>query len=42
MSSGSKGKPIPISNAEASQISERVLQGVEKPRPSVVVALQLT
>ena len=33
---GSKGKPTPISNSEAEQISERVLQGVEKPRPSVV------
>ena len=33
---GSKGKPIPISNSEASKISEQVLQGIEKPRPSIV------
>lgn len=32
---GTKGKPTPISDLEASQISEKVLQGIEKPRPSV-------
>ena len=32
---GSKGMPIPISNTEASKISEQVLQGIEKPRHSV-------
>ena len=32
---GTKGKPIPISNSEASKISEQVLQGIEKPRHSV-------
>ena len=33
---GSKGKPIPISNAEAEKISEQVLQGVEKPKHSII------
>ena len=33
---GSKGKPIPISNSEAAKISEQVLQGIEKPKPSIV------
>jgi len=33
---GTKGKPIPISNSEASKISEQVLQGIEKPRPSII------
>jgi len=32
---GSKGMPIPISNTEAAKISEQVLQGIQKPRPSV-------
>ena len=32
---GSKGMPIPISNAEAAKISEQVLQGIEKPKPSI-------
>ena len=32
---GVKGKPTPISNSEAAKISEQVLQGIEKPRPSV-------
>lgn len=32
---GSKGKPTPISNSEANKISEQVLQGIEKPRPSI-------
>ena len=32
---GSKGKPVPISNSEASKISEQVLQGIEKPKHSV-------
>ena len=32
---GSKGKPVPISNAEASKISEQVLQGIEKPKHSI-------
>ena len=33
---GSKGKPTPISNSEASQISEQVLQGLEKPKSSII------
>ncbi len=33
---GSKGKPTPISSREASRISEQVLQGDIKPRPSVL------
>ena len=33
---GSKGKPIPISNTEALQISEQVLQGIEKPISSII------
>ena len=33
---GTKGKPIPISNAEAKRISQQVLDGVEKSRPSVI------
>ena len=32
---GSKGKPTPISAKEAEKISEQVLQGIEKPTPSV-------
>ena len=32
---GSKGMPIPISNTEAAKISEQVLQGIEKPKPSI-------
>ena len=31
-----KGKPIPISNAEAKRISQQVIDGVEKSRPSVI------
>ena len=33
---GSKGKPIPISNAEAKRISQQVVDGVEKTRPAVM------
>ena len=33
---GTKGKPIPISNAEAKRISQQVIDGVEKSRPSVI------
>ena len=32
---GTKGKPIPISNAEAKKISQQVIDGVEKIRPAV-------
>ncbi len=33
---GNKGKPIPISNAEAKRISQQVVDGVEKSRPAVM------
>ena len=33
---GSKGKPIPISNAEAKRISQQVVDGVEKAMPAVM------
>ena len=33
---GTKGKPIPISNAEAQRISQQVIDGVEKTRPAVM------
>ncbi len=33
---GNKGKPIPISNAEAQRISQQVIDGVEKSRPAVM------
>ena len=33
---GNKGKPIPISNAEAKRISEQVIDGVEKSRPAIM------
>tara|TARA_Y100000996_G_scaffold333689_2_gene270057 strand:- start:1 stop:534 length:534 start_codon:yes stop_codon:yes gene_type:complete len=33
---GTKGKPIPISNAEAKRISQQVIDGVEKTRPAVM------
>ena len=33
---GNKGKPIPISNAEAKRISQQVVDGVEKARPAVM------
>ena len=33
---GTKGKPIPISNAEAKRISQQVIDGVEKSRPAVM------
>ena len=33
---GTKGKPIPISNAEAKRISQQVIDCVEKSRPSVI------
>ena len=33
---GAKGKPIPISNAEAKRISEQVVDGVERSRPAVM------
>ena len=33
---GTKGKPIPISNAEAKRISQQVIDGVEKIRPAIM------
>ena len=33
---GNKGKPIPISNAEAKRITQQVTDGVEKSRPAVM------
>ena len=33
---GNKGKPIPISNAEAKRISQQVIDGIEKARPAVM------
>ena len=33
---GSKGKPSPISNAEANRITEQVIEGAENPRPSII------
>ena len=33
---GNKGKPIPISNAEAKRISQQVVDGVEKTRPAIM------
>ena len=33
---GTKGKPSPISNAEANRITEQVIEGAENPRPSVI------
>jgi len=33
---GGKGKPIPISEAEANRIMTQVQEGVERPKPSVV------
>ena len=33
---GNKGKPIPISNAEAKRISQQVIDGVEKTRPAIM------
>ena len=33
---GNKGKPIPISNAEAKRISQQVVDGVEKARPAIM------
>ena len=33
---GAKGKPIPISNAEAKRISEQVVDGIERSRPAVM------
>ena len=33
---GTKGKPIPISNAEAKRISQQVVDGAEKSRPAVM------
>ena len=33
---GNKGKPIPISNAEAKRITEQVIDGIEKARPAVM------
>ncbi len=31
-----KGNPSPISNAEASRITEQIIEGAENPRPSVI------
>ena len=33
---GNKGKPVPISNAEAKRIIEQVTDGVEKSRPAIM------
>ena len=33
---GNKGKPIPISNAEAKRISQQVIDGVEKTSPAIM------
>ena len=33
---GSKGRPVPISEAEASRIHRQVQEGVERPKPSVI------
>ena len=33
---GNKGKPIPISNAEAKRITQQVVDGVEKSRPAIM------
>ena len=33
---GNKGKPIPISNAEAKRISQQVVDGVERTRPAIM------
>lgn len=33
---GAKGKPMPISDAEAARILHQVKEGVERPRPSIV------
>ena len=33
---GTKGKPIPISNAEAKRITQQVIDGVEKARPAIM------
>ena len=33
---GSKGKPTPISNVEAKRILDQIVEGEEKPRPSIV------
>lgn len=33
---GTQGKPTPISNLEAERITEQMIEGVEKPRPSIV------
>ena len=33
---GNKGKPVPISNAEAKRITEQVTDGVEKSRPAIM------
>lgn len=33
---GSKGRPVPISEAEAGRIHRQVQEGVERPKPSVI------
>tara|TARA_Y100000590_G_scaffold231246_1_gene260589 strand:+ start:458 stop:991 length:534 start_codon:yes stop_codon:yes gene_type:complete len=33
---GTQGKPTPISNIEAKRISEQMIEGEEKPRPSII------
>ena len=33
---GTQGKPTPISNLEAERITEQMIEGEEKPRPSIV------
>ena len=37
---GTKGKPIPISNAEAKRISQQVIDGIEKIRPAICMMLE--
>ena len=33
---GTQGKPTPISNLEAERITEQMIEGEEKPRPSII------
>jgi transcriptional antiterminator NusG len=33
---GGKGKPVPISDAEAKRLIEQISEGVDKPRSSVI------
>jgi len=36
---GGRGRPIPISDAEAQQILDQVEEGVERPRPSITFSI---